>query len=238
MDISIILPAYNEAENLANILPKINHVLSSTNLLYEILVIDTIEPLDDTEKICGTNHACYIPRTGGNLYGDAIRTGFAKADGTYIVVMDADGSHAPDDILRFYTEMQREKYTLVIGSRYCRGGQTENNFILKSMSYILNIVYRIMFGLNIKDVSDSFRMYDSKHIKKLVLECDNFDIVEEILIKLKYSTPGFSAKEIPISFNKRAAGKSKRNLLVFIRSYIKTMKKLLLIKHKTKNDRS
>lgn len=235
MDISIVLPSYKEAENLKKILPLINQFLGETFLEYEVLVIDTIEKMDDTEEVCGIHHANYISREGGNLYGDAIRTGFDKAKGKYVVVMDADGSHNPSDILRFYNEMKQKAYTLVIGSRYCKGGYTDNNFILRFMSWALNVTYRIMFGLKVKDVSDSFRMYDASCIKRLELECDNFDIVEEILIKLKYEADHFEVKEIPISFNKRAAGESKRDLVKFIGSYIRTMQKLLQVKHQARN---
>ena len=235
MDISIVLPAYKEAENLKNILPLINQTLGKANIDYEILVINTIIQMDDTESVCNKNQAICISREGGNLYGDAIRTGLKKARGKYIVVMDADGSHNPSDILRFYSEMKQKDYTLIIGPRYCKGGYTDNNFILKFMSWILNVSYRIMFGLKVKDVSDSFRMYNADSIKKVELECDNFDIVEEILIKLKYGVSNFNVKEIPISFNKRVAGESKRDLLKFIKSYIQTMRKLLHIKNQTKS---
>lgn len=231
MDISIILPAYKEAENLKNILPKIEKAFKKTFLTYEILVIDTMEKMDDTEIICNRNHVTYIARKGGNLYGDAIRTGLSGASGKYIVIMDADGSHNPSDILRFYDEMKKKDYTLIIGSRYCKGGYTDNNMILKMMSWILNVTYRVVFDLKVKDVSDSFRMYSAETLKKIKLECDDFDIVEEILIKLKYSRKdAFVVKEIPISFNKRVAGESKRDLVKFIGSYIKTMQKLLRIR--------
>ena len=75
MTISVVLPAYQEAENLKNILPNIHKVLASVN--HEILVIDTMEPMDNTREICLANDVRYVPRTGGNFYGDAIRTGFA-----------------------------------------------------------------------------------------------------------------------------------------------------------------
>ena len=70
---------------------------------------------------------------------------------------------------------------------------------------MLNITYRILFGLKVKDVSDSFRIYDSSKLKEILLECNDFDIVEEILIKLKYNNKDFEAREIPISFHKRVA---------------------------------
>ena len=231
MTISVVLPAYQEAENLKNILPNIHEVLK--NVDHEILVIDTMEPMDNTEEVCRENHTRYIPRTGGNLYGDAIRTGFASATGKYTVIMDADGSHDPREILNFLEVMEQGKTDLVIGSRYCKGGYTDNNFILRFMSWALNVTYRVFFGLKVKDVSDSFRMYKTQQIQQLQFECDNFDIVEEILIKLSYSFDPYIIRELPISFNKRVAGESKRDLVKFIISYITTIRKLLRIKHST-----
>ncbi|MCM1499247.1 MAG: glycosyltransferase [Clostridium sp.] len=230
MDISIVLPAYQEAENLKSILPRLQKVLEKKDLQYEILVIDTMTPMDDSKKICEENNVCYIPRKNGNLYGDAIRTGFSKGQGKFLVVMDADGSHNPEDVLRFYDEMEKGKYNLIIGSRYCKGGYTDNNFILRFMSYVLNLTYRMLFGLRVKDVSDSFRMYRTEDLRKITLECDNFDIVEEILIKLHFQIGGFTVKEIPISFSKRVAGESKRDLVKFIFSYLQTISKLMKIK--------
>lgn len=232
MTISVVLPAYQEAENLKNILPNIHTVLAEVE--HEILVIDTMTPMDDTPAVCREHNTRYIPRTGGNLYGDAIRTGFASASGTYTVIMDADGSHDPKEILNFLRAMDQGETDLVIGSRYCKGGYTDNNFILRFMSWVLNVTYRVLFGLKVKDVSDSFRMYKTAQIQQLKLECDNFDIVEEILIKLSYTFQPYVIRELPISFNKRAAGESKRDLVKFIISYLTTIRKLLRIKHAVK----
>ena len=230
--ISIVLPAYQEAENLENILPSINEVMKDYE--YEILIIDTMTPMDDTPSICEKNGATYINRSGGNTYGDAIRTGFSKATGKYVVIMDADGSHDPRDILRMREKMGNDEYDLIIGSRYIKGGNTENPFILKAMSWILNLTYRVMFGLKVKDVSDSYRMYHKALLNKLELSCSNFDIVEEILIKLSLMVKPFRVYEVPIFFDKRAAGKSKRDLVKFIFSYISTMKRLMTIKKNAK----
>ncbi len=232
MTVSVVLPAYREAENLREILPRIHDALNG--LSYEVLVIDTMEPMDETETICKANDAVYVKRQGGNDYGDAIRTGFAQACGEYTVVMDADGSHDPADILRLYEIMKAGECDLVIGSRYCRGGSTDNSFILRMMSWMLNVAYRVLFGLKVKDVSDSFRMYTTSQIKALTLECENFDVVEEILIKLVISRSGYVVKEVPISFKKRSAGESKRDLVRFIRSYLQTVFRLMKIKHRAK----
>ena len=236
-EISVILPAYHEAENLVNILPRLNRAMKKLGRPYEILVIDTQEPTDNTASVCRANGAKCISRTGGNLYGDAIRTGFAAASGKFLVVMDADGSHDPAVIPKMYRVMTGQKAGLVIGSRYCRNGSTDNSFILRFMSWVLNVTYRTMFGLRVKDVSDSFRMYRTQMLRVQQFECSNFDIVEEILIRLHYSYPRAAIIEIPIRFSKRAAGESKRDLFKFILSYLKTMKKLLKIKHSIRRNK-
>lgn len=119
---------------------------------------------------------------------------------------------------------------MVIGSRYCKGGYSDNPVVLKTIYIVLNVAYRILFQIPVRDVSDSYRMYQAGKLKEICLICNNFDIVEEILIKLRYADSSFKVKEIPVSFHKRVNGKSKRNLLKFILSYILTMKHLLQLK--------
>lgn len=232
MKISVVMPCYKEGENLKDILPRIKEVLNSISSCddSEILCIDTMESMDDTEAVCKKNADNFtikcIKRRGSNSYGQAIRTGIEEAQGKYIVIMDADGSHNPKDIKRLVESIEMGKYDIVIGSRYMKGGETDNNFVLIFMSYILNVTYRILFGLNVKDVSDSFRIYDASKIKSISLSCDNFDIVEEILIRLKNKYEDFSVHEIPIRFNKRVYGESKRDLVKFMFSYLGTIRRL------------
>ena len=226
--ISVVIPSYLEAENLKILLPKIKENLK--DITYEIIVVDSIEPMDNSKEICESYGVRYINRTKGNFYGDAIRTGFQNSLGEYTVVMDADGSHDPKEIIEFYKKMEANDIDLVIGSRYCLGGKTDNNCILIFMSWILNITYRLAFGLNVKDVSDSYRMYKTDQIKNIYLECINFDIVEEILIKLVLQYDNFKIIELPITFNKRFAGKSKRNLWKFVLTYISTIIRLMRIR--------
>jgi dolichol-phosphate mannosyltransferase len=229
MKLSIILPSYKEAENLKIILPLIVQVIQE-RVEFEICVIDSQLPMDNTKEICeGFERVRYINREGGNRYGDAIRTGISEAKGEYIVVMDADGSHHPKYILEMLP-LLNEGVDVVIGSRYCGGGKTENKFLLRFLSKIVNTLYSILFGLNIKDVSNSFRGYKSTIIKSLKLACNNFDIVEEILIKIIASEKGVVLREIPILFEKRKTGKSKRVFIVFAISYFKSIIKIKRMK--------
>ena len=231
MSISIVIPAYHEAENLKELLPLINSAFSMIGeLSCEILIIDTMEKTDDTIEVCQMNNCKYINRDYGNNYGDAIRTGIKEAKEKYLVVMDADGSHNPYDIIKFYNEI-KNGYDLIIGSRYINGGDSHNGIILKIMSYTVNLVYRILFNIKAKDISNSFRMYKTEQLKSLSLECDNFDIVEEIIIKLSKYYHSFKLLEIPVFFDQRKYGKSKRNLFKFIFSYMATIKKMKGLKN-------
>lgn len=91
MTLSVVLPAYKEAENLGLLLPKIKENLDKLNIEnYEILIIDTMETMDSTEKVCLDNNVNYYHREDGNTYGDAIKTGIAKANNDFLLIMDAD----------------------------------------------------------------------------------------------------------------------------------------------------
>jgi dolichol-phosphate mannosyltransferase len=230
--LSILLPAYEEAENLDGLLPRINNVLSAAGIDYEILVVDAPARRDATQEVSARHAARYMPRTGGDLYGDAIRTGIAAARGEKLIVMDADGSHNPDFLPQLWA--RRNAADLVIASRYVIGGRTDNPKLLILLSLIVNLVFRIVLGLKCADVSNSFRLYQAEQVRGLTLECDNFDIVEELLVKLSYSKPAFTILEVPFTFEKRKAGKTKRKLLAFALSYIATLWRLHTMKRRVR----
>lgn len=234
MKLSVLLPSYNEEENLKTLLPQIKENLDKEeNLEYEILVVDSMEKTDNTKEVCEENNVKYFNRENGNNYGDAIRTGIAKAQNDYLLIMDADGSHSPKELSKLIKDC--EDYDLTIGSRYIKNGKTENNFILIFMSWMVNIAYRLCLKIKVKDISNSLRIYKAKDIKSIKLESDNFDIVEEILIKLCLTNKEYKIREVPITFEKRKQGKSKRKLVKFIFSYIKTMKRLIKIRKEVNN---
>lgn len=114
-----------------------------------------------------------------------------------------------------------------MASRYIDGGHTENSPLLILMSRVLNWTYSALLNLNCQDVSNSFKLYRGDELRSIELKCDNFDIVEEILIRLARRTKQLRIKELPFTFKQRMFGKSKRNLFVFIFSYGVTLIRLL-----------
>ncbi len=222
--VSVIIPSYLEEENLRIIIPRLKNEMQKLGNDYEVLVIDAMHAMDYTEDVCKNNNVTYLNRTNGNNYGDAVRTGITNANGEYIIFMDADGSHSPEFINKLYR--YKDDYDVVIASRYIAGGATDNNHILILMSWVVNIVYSIVLNLRCKDVSNSFKLYRGDLLKYLNLYCSNFDIVEEILFKLKKTNNNLKIKEVPFSFKKRMFGETKRNLFLFMVSYIFTLIKL------------
>lgn len=229
-----MLPAYEEAANLEVLLPKLHAVAQTLAASHEIVVVDTEAPRDSTPQVCQQHNARYVARRGGNLYGHAIRTALLEARGRFVVFMDADGSHNPTFLPALW--QHRETADLVIASRYVSGGKTENPAVLIFLSHVVNHVFRFVLGLKCFDVSNSFRLYRGAELRQLKLKCNHFDIVEEILVKLAFARRGYVITEVPIVFEKRKAGQTKRNLFTFAIGYIVTLVRLMKLKREARRE--
>lgn len=224
LELSVLIPAYLEAESLRDLLPDIKSGVAALTPSFEILIIDTQQPMDDTAAVCQLSGVRHIHRSGGNQYGDAVRTGIAQARGHHILSMDADGSHSPTAFASMWAK--RDLFDIVIGSRYTTGGHTENPAILIAMSYIVNLTFRVVFKIHAKDVTNSFRLYRANILRSLKLESNDFDILEEILIKAVARRPPATVTEVPVTFGRRKAGESKRKLVQFAFGYLNTLRRL------------
>ena len=225
IELSMVLPAYQEADNLRQILPELTEVLNSLDVSWEVLVVDTMEPMDQTREVC-QNHpgVVYLNRTDGNHFGDAVRTGISHTKGRYILFMDADGSHQTEVIPQLFSLRGPKK--VIVASRYVEGGQTENPKLLIFMSAIVNLVYSFVLRIKCKDVSNSFKLYPGKILRGLTLKSNNFDVVEEILYKTIRQDRSFEIIEVPSVFKERIFGQTKRNLIVFMITYVFSLLKL------------
>lgn len=228
--ISVVLLAYREADNLKILIPKIKENLVKAEQPYEILVVDTKEPLDDTPKICQEYDCRYINQEEPN-FGGAFRTGIKYAQKDKCLFLDADGSHDPKYIPDLIRKFNDEHCDVVIGSRYVDGGQTFDAKSSIVMSRILNTVFRFCLGIKAKDISTDYRLYHTEDLKAVELENKNYDILQEVLLKIQLNY-GRSLKigEVPISFQKRVYGESKRRLIPFIIDYIKSLVRLTFLR--------
>ena len=220
--ISTVLLSYKEADNLRVLLPEIKEMLGSLGEEYEIIVVDSMQPQDDTESVCKENGCRYINQEEP-FFGGAFRTGIKYAEMDKFLILDSDGSHKPCYIPDIYHKFLTGDYDVVIGSRYVKGGRTEDARTSVVMSHILNGVFRFCLGIKAKDISTDYRMYRTEQLKEVQLTRKNYDILQEVLVRIKQLNGGIRIGEVPISFSKRLYGESKRRLIPFIIDYGKSL---------------
>lgn len=217
IDLSILIPALNEAENLRALLPELQRHLDTLGVKREILIVDG-GSRDGTVE-CARSYGARVVEQKEPGYGRALREGFAHAKGRYVVTMDADFSHRPVFIEDFWRH--REEADLLIASRYVPGGSSKTGLFRKALSIILNRVYTRLLDLPFEDISSGFRMYRRAILQGINLEARDFDVLEEVLIKA-YGL-GFKIKELPFQYLPRDRGRSHVKLFKFAWSYLKTL---------------
>lgn len=229
--ISCVMLAYAEEDNLKILLPEIRGILDRTDRDYEILIVDAAEPLDASEAVCDEYGAIYVNQEEP-YFGGALKTAISHASKDLFLILDADGSCSPKDITRLLDAFDKSGSDIVMGSRYVEGGYSDGTAASKAMSKVLNAAFRRALRLPVRDMSLDFRVYRTKDLQQLELQCDNYDILEEVLLKLKLHKErgegggSFTITEIPVSFEKRVYGKTHRQLIKFIMNYLKTLVRL------------
>jgi len=209
MDISVILPVVNERENLEILIPRLQKLLSNEKLAFEILVIDG-GSTDGTRESASALGARVVPERSKG-YAGATRTGFEEARGDWILTLDADLSHDPDFAIKMWRAHDRAD--IVIASRYVRGGVAYTALTRKLMSWILNAVLRRVLSIPVRDLSSGFRLYRRSALEGLELESTNFEVLEEILVRL-YAR-GYRVAEVPFTYFPRESGRSHAKLVRF-----------------------
>jgi dolichol-phosphate mannosyltransferase len=225
VDLSVVIPALNEAENLRMLLPLIQQIVAELGIKAEITVVDG-GSADDTEAVVEALNARLVRQTERG-YGGALLAGFAAAGAPYVATMDADLSHPPIFLKDFWRE--RSTADVLIASRYVAGGQADMALGRRILSAILNRTYAVLLGLKLKDLSSGFRMYDRKQIEKLDLRARDFDVLEEILVKIHLN--GGRIKEVPFHYRVRQSGKSHAKLMKFGWAYSKTLLRMCRLRY-------
>jgi dolichol-phosphate mannosyltransferase len=216
-DVGVILPTYREAENITSLISEIENLPLET----AILVIDDSSP-DRTAEIVKNlqkkyeNILLYVRPEKRGL-GTAITDGFKiflslKSPPKFIMTMDADYSHNPKALPQLLSGMQ-SGCGIVIGSRYCRGGETAGwSFTRKMISRTANVVAKFLVGLKLRDCTSGFRCYSASFLSVAVgsLRSQTYEIQIETVRQAL--SRGFSVKEVPILFVNRKRGKSKLTL--------------------------
>jgi dolichol-phosphate mannosyltransferase len=230
MLVNVMIPAYDELSNLEILLPKIKEVAALNTVdTFQICIILRNQESPELIKQLRSYGVEVLQRSPTDSFGDAIRSAILhlKAESEITIFMDADGSHDPKTIPKLVEEMRSGKIDVAIASRYIGGGSSDNGIILKLMSRTLNIIFSVVLGIKARDISTNFKAYKSSALRQVNLTCNDFDVLEELLLKLQLlKSDEFQVMEIPDHFHNRMTGESKRRLGPFIIGYITTLFRL------------
>lgn len=217
----IIIPTYNEKENIENIIRKV----FSLETQFNILIIDDGSP-DNTAQIVKnlqnefSNKLFIEERTGKLGLGTAYIHGFKwalKNNYDFIFEMDADFSHDPDDLPRLLHACTNGEGDLAIGSRYVKGVNIVNWPMSRLlMSYFASKYVKTITGMPINDSTAGFKCYSRKVLEKINLDSIEFvGYAFQIEMKFKSWKYGFKIKEVPVIFTDRQEGSSKMSGGIF-----------------------
>jgi len=220
MELSIIIPAHNEAESIAEIITKVE---GSFRAGYELVIVND-HSADNTAEIARAILKDYENiRLVENLmekgFANAVRTGFANASGDLFLPLMAD---LCDDlsIIPKMLEKINEGYDIVCGSRYIKGGARIGGSRLKAfLSCWGGRSLYYLLGIPTHDIANAFKMYRRQVINSINLQSKAFDISMEIPLKAYYS--GFKITEIPTVWRERTKGKSTFKVFKLLPSYLK-----------------
>lgn len=233
MKITIILPTYNERENIKELIPQIFEIFKKENIDGNLIVVDDNSPdgtAREVEGIGGIYPITLMKRIEKLGIGSAYIAGFKMAlnnNSDIVFEMDADLSHDPGYIPEFLKNLK--DYDMVIGSRYTTGGGIENwNLYRRLISKGANKLAGLLTDLDVKDITTGYRAYKSEALRKIDLDSiksNGYAFQLEILSKIKKQ--GFRIKEIPITFRDREKGRSKLSKGEIVKFFILSLKLFL-----------
>lgn len=227
MDISVVIPAYNERESLPELVAWIERVMAANSFSYEIIIIDdgSTDGSWHTVRQLAAEHPCLHGISFRRNYGKsaALYCGFAKASGDVVFTMDADLQDSPDEIPEMYRMVTGQDYDLVSGWKQHR----QDNAITKNLpSKLYNATARRITGIRLHDMNCGLKAYRSEVVK-------NIEVYGEMHRYIPYlaKNAGFTRiGEKPVHHQKRKYGKSKFGAERFINGFLDLMSLWFLTK--------
>lgn len=211
--VTVVIPVYNEEENVAYTVERVRATMDTQADSWEILLANdgsTDGTLAVVRQLSAEDTRVRVVSYAHNAgRGKALRTGFAAARGNIVVSTDADLSYAPKYILDLVNVLKDdEDIDLVIGSPYMKGGATKGVALPRLwISRVGNMILKLAFGGGVSTITGIFRAYRRPVLESLDLESDGKEIHLEILSKAL--ALGYKVKEVPAALTGRARGKSK-----------------------------
>lgn len=207
--VSIVIPAMNEAENLPVVLKSANTLIEKEKGYdFEVIVVDdhSVDGTSEVAKMDGAKVFRNEYRTGK---GNALRYGFERTTGDYIVMLDADCSHNPLDIPKFLEKLE-EGAGLVIGSRIY-GGSDEYTRIRAFGNIMLTLIFGVFHGRYLSDALNGFKAFRNDVFKDFKYTSSSFEIEIELLVNALRK--GYPIIEVPSHEDARRAGEAKSKVI-------------------------
>lgn len=212
---SVILPTFNERQNLPIITWLLQRTFSENNLDWELIIVDDGSP-DGTQEVANqlvkaySPHVQLKPRTGKLGLGTAYVHGLQFAKGNFIIIMDADFSHHPKFIPQMIALQKAHDYDIVTGTRYASGGGVYGwDLKRKLTSKGANIFADTVLRPGVSDLTGSFRLYKRAVLEKLFETTDVRGFSMQMALAVTAKAMGMTIGEVPITFVDRVYGDSK-----------------------------
>lgn len=213
---TILLPTYNERENLPIIIWLIFKYMNESGFKFEVIIIDdgspdgTLDVAKQLQVIYGKDKIILKPREKKLGLGTAYIHGMKHATGNFVIIMDADLSHHPKFIPEFIKKQLEGDYDIVSGTRYAgSGGVYGWDLKRKLISRGANYLVQILLRPGASDLTGSFRLYRKDILEKLIEACVSKGYVFQMEMIVRARQFGNSIGEVPISFVDRVYGESK-----------------------------
>ncbi|PVU93043.1 hypothetical protein BB559_003476 [Furculomyces boomerangus] len=213
---SVLLPTYNERDNLPIIIRLLTKTFEDNGINYEVIIIDdaspdgTLEVAKSLQGIYGEDKIILRPRSGKLGLGTAYIHGIKNATGNFVIIMDADMSHHPKYIPDFIRKQREKDYDIVTGSRYISGGGVYGwDLKRKMISRGANLLADILLNPGVTDLTGSFRLYKTYVLKDIIEATVSKGYVFQMEMMVRARQFNFTVAEIPITFVDRVFGESK-----------------------------
>ncbi|KAK8798761.1 hypothetical protein WA158_007845 [Blastocystis sp. Blastoise] len=213
---TILLPTYNEKDNLPLCIYLVNKTFTQSNYKYEVVIVDdnspdgTYEVALQLQKIFGEDKIIILKRKGKLGLGSAYIDGLKLAHGDFVFLMDADLSHHPKYIPDFIRKQEELDYDIVTGSRYIKNGGVYGwNFMRKLTSRVANFLADTLLDPHVSDLTGSFRLYKKPVLEDIMHSMKGMGYVFQMEVIVRARQKHYSVGEVPIVFVDRIFGESK-----------------------------
>lgn len=208
--VSVVIPAMNEAANLAMVLDDLNATIAGIDgYRFEVVVVDD-HSTDRTAEIAAAHGARVVPNRGGRGKGMALRLGFASSSGDIIAMMDADYSHRAEELPRFLEALRDPSVGLVIGSRVV-GGSEEYTHVRALGNVFLSATLGLCTGRYLSDALNGFKVFRREVFSGFTYTSRAFEIEIEIIANTLRG--GYRVVEITSHERARAGGEAKSRVV-------------------------